>query len=160
LADGDVMDCVSVALRSSLGRPRFRVGRLGVDDSDSDVGDDEDSRFSRCGDSDGETVCCGASPQRDGVCDVVSVVGEKQVVSFDCVTAGLNEKPYGYCSTCPNGCWLNGCGLLFTPEMPGTGNVGLNIVCGCGFDWLPGAIFTVVKGWSKNESESKNVFNA
>lgn len=47
---------LSVALRSIFGRPRFLVGRLGVEDSEADAGDDGDSRFSMWGLREGETA--------------------------------------------------------------------------------------------------------
>ena len=56
------------------------MGRLGVDDSDPEAGDDGDSRFSMWGDRDGE-ACCVASSQRDEVRDIV-VVGEQHVGSL------------------------------------------------------------------------------
>ena len=84
IADAEVVggevSNLSVALRSIFGRPRFLVGRFGVEDSEPEVADEGagDVRLSRRGERDGDTVWCGASPQRDGACDVVSIVGEKQ----------------------------------------------------------------------------------
>jgi hypothetical protein len=104
---------VSVLLRSGLGRPRFLVGRFGVEDSESEPEEGAgDVRSSRWGESDGDMVWSGASPQRDGACDVGSVVGEKQSGSFGWVCwlcVGSKGKPPVYCAICPNSAGLNDC---------------------------------------------------
>lgn len=87
----------SVFLRSSFGRPRFLAGRLGVEDSEAEAGDEGDSRVSICGLCEGETACCGVSPLCDEGWDapaivVVVVVGEKQSGSPFCGGVGCIEK--------------------------------------------------------------------
>lgn len=46
----------------------------------------------------GEYASCGASPQSEGVRDVVCVFGEKYAESRDSMELGSKEKPKGYCS--------------------------------------------------------------
>ena len=101
---GDVAaNWLSILLRLILGRPRFLVGRFGVEDSDADAGDDGDSRFSVWGLSDGETAWCGASLDCVEECNVVAVViGEKESCSPACGGVGCIEKSPLYCSNCPN----------------------------------------------------------
>jgi hypothetical protein len=67
-----------------------------VEDSDADVGDDGDSRFSMWGEREGDMSGCGASPPSDEGCDVV-LVGEKQG-SFGCIGLGFVAMPNEYCS--------------------------------------------------------------
>jgi hypothetical protein len=89
------MTWLSVLLRSIFGRPRFLVGRLGVDDSDAEVGDDGDSRFSMWGEREGDMSGCGASPLSDEGCDVV-LVGEKLSGSFGWSCLVFIAKLNGY----------------------------------------------------------------
>jgi hypothetical protein len=82
---------VSMLLRFGFGRPRFLVGRFGVEESEPEVGEegDGDVRFSMCRERDGEIVWNRVSPEGDGARDVASVVGEKKSGSFGCVGIGL-----------------------------------------------------------------------
>lgn len=90
----------SVLLCSSRGRPRLRSGRLGVASSSSqtDSGEAGDSCLGIRGGMVGEYASCGASPQSEGVRDVVCVFGEKYAESRDSMELGSKEKPKGYCS--------------------------------------------------------------
>lgn len=152
-------ECVSVVLRSRRGRPRFRWGRLGVDSEDGEVGEAGDSRLTMRGERDGEMVCCGASPQSDGVREEICVFGENGPGSLkDSRDDGFSEKPAGYCSSCPKGAGINvgrNAGLELAAEIPVAGRVGLKAVCDLeGKDWL---ISTDVSGRSKNESASRKL---
>ena len=88
---------VSVSLRAVCGRPRFRVGRFGVEDSEPEIGDkgEGEVRLSMCGEREGEMVWKGGSPQREGACEALSIVGEKQSGLFDWFCGALKGKLLG-----------------------------------------------------------------
>lgn len=77
-------------LRSIFGRPRFLVGRLGVEDSDAEAAELGDSRLSMWGLSEGDTACWGPSPHCEEVRDVV-VAGETHSASPACGGVGFIE---------------------------------------------------------------------
>lgn len=143
-------------LRSIFGRPRFLVGRLGVEDSDAEAAEAAelgDSRLSMCGLSEGDAACWGPSPQCEEVRDVV-VAGETHSASPACGGVEFIELSYGYWPNgCPNCAGLkicgNGCGMLVDVEFSISWD----------FDEMPDVVSTDVTGWSKKESESKNVFS-
>lgn len=128
-----------------------------MDSSEIEVGEEGDSRFNKCGEREGDTACCGASPQSDGVREEFCVSEEKYADLFDSRDVGLREKPEGYCSRVPSDAGLKGCrkaGALFVMEMPVAGNVGLLQLCD--FGGKPDCISTELRVRSKNGSESKN----
>jgi hypothetical protein len=111
------------------------------------------------GERDGEIVCCGASPQSEGVREEICVFGEKGPGSLEEFRDdGFSEKPAGYCSSWPNGAGLKvgrKAGFELEAEIPVAGKVGLKAVCDFGGkDWL---ISTDVRGRSKNESVSRKL---
>jgi len=88
------------------------VGRLGVDDSEAEVGEDGDSCFSMCGERDGDMSGCGASPPCDEGCDVV-LVGEIQSGSFGCGGLVFVVKSNGYGSNGLGCMVLNVCVIVW-----------------------------------------------